>query len=145
VGRWGFLRTQGIVGTSFADGRVGFIVSVSTMDNDGWRKNTAPSARDAAAEHKDGINLRTLLRPTDSSKITLGYGVLKYDWRWAGTMPLDAANAAKLANVDLNGTNLRSVYHDQDWQQIVPGAYGQYIDEYRTTTVRLQKLVGEHG
>lgn len=145
VGSWGFLRTQSNVGTSFAGGRVGFIVTGSTMDNDGWRKNTAPSARDAAAEHKDGINLRTLLRPTDSTKITLGYGILRYDYRWAGTMPLDAANAAKLANVDLNGTNLRSVYHEQDWQQVVPGAYGQYIDEYRTTAVRLQQLVGERG
>ncbi|MBA3033290.1 MAG: TonB-dependent receptor plug domain-containing protein [Gammaproteobacteria bacterium] len=145
LGSWGFERTKAYAGGSFADGRVGFIVTGSTMDNDGWRKNTAPGASDAAAEHKDGLTLRTLVRPTDSTKLTLGYSELKYDFRWAGPIPLNAAEAAKLRNVTLNGTNLRSVYHENDWRQVVPGAYGQYIDNYVTTSLRLQQLVGERG
>lgn len=145
LGSWGFERTKGYAGGSFADGRVGFIVTGSTLDNDGWRKNTAPSNSDSAAEHKKGATLRTQIRPTDSTKITLGYSELKYDFRWAGPIPLNAAEAAKLANQTLNGTNLRSVYHENDWRQTVPGAYGQYIDEYTTGSFRLQQLVGERG
>lgn len=145
LGSWGFERSKGYVGGSFADGRVGFIVTGSTMDNDGWRKNTAPSATNAAAEHKDGLSLRTLIRPTDSTKLTLGYSELKYDYRWAGPIPMNATEAAKLKNVALNGTNLRTVYLDNDWQQVVPGTYGQYIDNYVTTSLRLQQLVGERG
>lgn len=145
AGSWGFLRSKGYVGGSFADGRVGFIFTGSTMDNDGWRKNTAASARDAADEHKNGVALRTLVRPTDSTKLTFGYSELKYDYRWAGPIPLNAAEAAKLRNVVLNGANLRSVYHDNDWRQVTPGTYGQYIDEYRTASLRLQQLVGERG
>lgn len=145
LGSWGFERTKAYVGGSFADGRVGLMLSGSTMDNDGWRKNTAPGASDAAAEHKDGLTLRTLIRPTDSTKLTLGYSELKYDFRWAGPIPLNAAEAAKLRNVALNGTNLRSVYHENDWRQVTPGTFGQYIDNYATTSLRLQQLVGERG
>lgn len=145
IGSWDFQRTKGYAGGSFADGRVGFIVTGSTMDNDGWRKNTAPSATDAAAEHKNGVALRTLVRPTDSTKLTLGYSELKYDYRWAGPIPLDATQAARLRNVTLNGTNLRSVYHENDWQQVTPGTYGQYIDTYVTTSLRLQQLIGDRG
>ncbi|MDP1652623.1 MAG: TonB-dependent receptor plug domain-containing protein [Rhodocyclaceae bacterium] len=145
IGSWDFQRSKGYVGGSFADGRIGFIVTGSTMDNDGWRKNTAPGASDAAAEHKDGLTLRTLIRATDSTKLTLGYSELKYDYRWAGPIPMNATEAAKLKNFALNGTNLRTVYHDNDWQQVVPGTYGQYIDTYTTGSLRLQQLIGEHG
>ncbi|MEW6293878.1 MAG: TonB-dependent receptor [Pseudomonadota bacterium] len=145
IGSWDFQRTKGYAGGSFADGRVGFIITGSTMDNDGWRKNTAPSASDAAAEHKNGVALRTLVRPTDSTRLTLGYSELKYDYRWAGPIPLDANQAARLRNATLNGTNLRSVYHENDWRQVTPGTYGQYIDTYVTTSLRLQQLIGERG
>lgn len=145
AGSWGFLRTKGNVGASFADGRVGFILIGSDLDNGGWRKSTAPAAKDAAAEHKKGLTLRTLIRPTDSTKLTLGYSELNYDYRWAGPIPLNAAEAAKLKNVAQNGTNLRSVHLGNDWQQVVPGTYGQYINEYKTTSLRLQQLVGDRG
>jgi len=145
AGSWGFKRTQGNVGTSFMNDRIGFIVTGSNMDNDGWRKNTAPGARDAAAEHKNGATLRTQFKPTDSTRVTLGYGELKYDFRWAGPIAMNATEAAKLRNVALNGANLRSVYHENDWQQVTPGTYGQYIDEYKTTSFRMQQLVGNRG
>ncbi len=145
IGSWDYQRTKGYAGGSFADGRVGFIVTGSTMDNDGWRKNTAPSATDASAEHKNGVALRTLVRPTDSTRLTLGYSEVKYDYRWAGPIPLDATQAAMLRNVTLNGTNLRSVYHENDWQQVTPGTYGQYIEAYSTGSFRLQQLVGAGG
>lgn len=145
AGSWGFQRTQGNIGKSTEDGRLGFIVTGSAMNNDGWRKNTAPGAQDAAAEHKDGLTLRTQLKPTDSTKVTLGYSELKYDFRWAGPIAMNAIEAAKLKNVVLNGTNLRSVYLDNDWQQVTPGTYGQHIDEHRTTSLRLQQLVGSRG
>lgn len=145
IGSWDFQRTKGYAGGSFADGRVGFIVTGSTMENDGWRKNTAPANNDPAAEKKHGVSVRTLLRPTDSTKITLGYGENKYDYRWAGPIPMNATEANKLSNQVLNGINLRSVYHDNDWRQTVPGTYGQYIDSYATGSFRLQQLVGEKG
>lgn len=145
LGSWGFQRTKGYAGGSFADGRLSFIITGSTMDNDGWRKNTAGSNNDSAAEHKNGVSLRTQIRPTDSTKITLGYSELKYDFRWAGPIALNATEAAKLANTSLNGTNLRSIYHEADWRQTVPGAYGQYIDKYTTGSFRLQQLIGERG
>lgn len=145
IGSWDYQRTKGYAGGSFADGRIGFIVTGSTMDNDGWRKSTAPSATDAAAEHKNGVALRTLVRPTDSTRLTLGYSEVKYDYRWAGPIPLDATQAARLRNVTLNGTNLRSVYHENDWQQVTPGTYGQYIEAYSTGSFRLQQLVGTGG
>lgn len=145
AGSWGFKRTQGNVGTTLADGRVGFILTGSDLENDGWRQSNAPGAKDAAAEQKHGLTLRTLLRPTDSTKINLGYGELKYDYRWAGPIPMNATEAAKLKNVALNGVNLRSVYLEKDWQPVVPGTYGQYIDEYKTSTFRLQQLIGDRG
>ncbi|MBI5109077.1 MAG: TonB-dependent receptor plug domain-containing protein [Rhodocyclales bacterium] len=145
AGSWGFLRTRGNVGASLADGRVGFILVGSDLDNGGWRKSTAAAAKDAAAEHKKGLTLRTLIRPTDSTKLTLGYGEVNYNYRWAGPIPINATEGAKLKNVAQNGTNLRSVHLANDWQQVVPGTYGQYIDEYKTTSLRLQQLVGERG
>lgn len=145
TGSWGFKRSQGYAGTSFADGRVGLIVTGSDMENDGWRQSNAPGAKNSAAEQKHGLTGRTLLRPTDSTKITVGYGELRYDYRWAGPIAINATEAAKLKNVALNGVNLRTVYFDKDWQPTTPGTYGQYIDEYRTTSIRLQQLVGERG
>ncbi|MDO8930834.1 MAG: TonB-dependent receptor plug domain-containing protein [Rhodocyclaceae bacterium] len=145
AGSWGFLRTQGSAGTGFADGRFSFIVTGSSMDNGGWRKSSAPSAQDAAAEHKDGLNVRAQFRPTDSTRITLGQSQLRYDYRWAGSLPLNANEAAKLKNVSLNGANLRETYFDKDWRQVVPGTFGQYIDTYKTTSLRLQQLIGERG
>ncbi|BCB25173.1 hypothetical protein SKTS_00590 [Sulfurimicrobium lacus] len=125
AGSWGFQRTQGNAGTSTADGRFGFIVSGSTMDNDGWRLSSAPAAKDAAAEHKDGQSLKTQFRPTDSTKITLGLSQLHYDYRWAGS--------------------LRMTKFDQDWRQVEAGTYGQAIDDYETYSARLQQLIGERG
>ncbi len=145
AGSWGFVRSKGNVGASFADGRVGFILVGSQMENDGWRKNTAPGAQNAAAEDKHGVTFRTTVRPTDSTKLTLGYGELRYDYRWAGPIPLNGAAASALRNVTVNGTNLRSVFLANDWQQVVPGTYGQYIDKYKTTSLRLQQLIGERG
>lgn len=144
-GSFGFQRTKANVGASFADGRVGFLISGSQMDNDGWRGNTAPGASNPAEEHKRGATLRTVLRPTDSTRLTLGYSELSYDYRWAGPIPLNAAEAAKLRNRSVNGSNLRSVYLDNDWRQTVPGTYGQYSDDYQTMTARLQQMIGERG
>lgn len=145
IGSWDFQRSKGYVGGSLADGRIGFILTGSTMENDGWRKNTAPANNDPAAEKKQGAAFRTLFRPTDSTKLTLGYSELTYNFRWAGPIPMNASEAAKLRNQSLNGTNLRSVYFDNDWQQTVPGTFGQYIDNYRTGSFRLQQLLGEKG
>lgn len=145
LGSSDFRRTQGHAGGSFADGRVGLIVTGSTLENDGWRKNTAPANNDPAAEKKHGATLRTLLRPFDSTRITLGYGVNNYDYRWAGPIPMNAAEAAKLSNVTLNGSDLHSVHFDNDWRQTVPGTYGRYLDDYVTGSFRLQQLVGARG
>jgi outer membrane receptor protein involved in Fe transport len=125
AGSWGFQRTQGNIGTGFADGRFSFIVTGSKMDNDGWRQSSAPGAKDAAAEHKDGLTLRTQFRPTDSTRITVGYSQLKYDYRWAGP--------------------LKMTKFDQDWRQVEAGTFGQFIDDYKTTSFRIQQLVGERG
>lgn len=144
-GSYGFKRTKFFAGDTFADGRLGVVLTGSSLDFDGWRKNTAPANNNPAEEHKDGFGLRTIFKPTDSTKVTLGLNHLKYNYRWAGPIPLTQAGADALNNVSLNGTNLRSVYHDQDWQQTVPGTYGEYDDEYRTTSFRLQQLVGDKG
>ena len=145
AGSWGFKRSQAHAGSSFADGRVGLLLIGSDMENDGWRQSNAPGAKNAAAEDKHGLTARLTLRPTDSTRLTLGLSELHYDYRWAGPIPINAGEAAKLKNVALNGVNLRSVHHDKDWQPTLPGTYGQYIDEYRTTALRLQQLVGERG
>lgn len=145
VGSWDFLRTKGYAGNSFFDGKLGLIVTGSTMKNDGWRKNTAPANSNPATEDKHGLTVRGVVRPTDTTKIGFGYSELKYDFRWAGPVPLTGTEAAKLKNVALNGTNLRSVFLENDWQQTVPGAYGQYIDKYATTSLRLQQLIGDRG
>ena len=50
---------------------------------------------------------------------------MKYDYRWAGSLAMTKFN--------------------QDWQQTEAGTYGQSIDEYKTTSLRLQQLVGERG
>lgn len=125
LGSWGFRRTQGNIGTGFADGRASFIVTGSQMDNDGWRKSKTPGAENAAEEHKDGVSLRTQFRPTDSTKLTVGYGQLKYDYRLAGALELSAFN--------------------QDWRQVPEGTYGRQMDEYTTQSLRLQQLVGTQG
>lgn len=145
AGTWGFLRTVGNVGTTVADGRAGLLINASTMDNDGWRKNMTSGNNDAASEHKDGLALRTLFRPTDSTKVTIGADRLKYDLQLPGAIPLNATEAAKLKNVSINGTNLRSVNWENDWQQTVPGTNGRVIDEYETYTASLQQLVGTRG
>lgn len=145
AGSWGFLRTSGNVGTSVADGRFGFLINASTMDNDGWRRNMASGHNDAASEHKDGLAFRALVRATDSTRITVGADRLKYDFQLAGAIPLNATEAAKLKSASINGTNLRSVSWENDWQHTVPGTYGQTIDEYETYTASLQQLVGTRG
>lgn len=125
LGSWGFARTQGNVGTTSADGRYGFIATGSAMDNDGWRKNNAAANQNSAAEHKDGQAIKGFIRLTDSTKLTLGYDQLHYDYRWAGAVAMTQFN--------------------QDWQLTTPGTYGQSIDYYKTTSLRLQQLVGERG
>ncbi len=144
-GSYGFKRTKFFAGDSFADGRLGVILTGSTLDFDGWRKNSAPANNNPAEEHKDGLALRTLFKPTDSTNITLGLNYLKYDYRWAGPIPLTAASTSGLKNWVLNGTNIQSVSHDRDWQQTVPGTYGEYDDEYRTMSFRVQQLIGDRG
>lgn len=145
VGSWDFQRTTGYVGTTVADGRFGFLINASTMDNDGWRKNMTSGNSDAAAEHKDGLAFRALIRATDSTRITIGADRLKYDFQLAGAIPLNATEAAKLKNASINGTNLRSVYWNNDWQETVPGTSGRTIDEYETYTASLQQLIGARG
>lgn len=125
IGSWGFARTQANAGYSTEDGRLGFILTASTMDNDGWRKNKADANQYAAAEHKDAIALKTVIRPFESTKITFGADQLRYDYRWAGSL-----NMNKWA---------------QDWRQVEAGTYGQSIDDYRTQTVRLQQMLGERS
>ena len=125
IGSFGLRRTQFNVGHTFGEGRFGFLVTGSTMDNDGWRKSSAPGGQDAAAEHKDGLTFRGVFRPTDTTKITFGHSHLKYDFRWAGPLRVSLFN--------------------QNWQQTERGTYGQYIDTYRTTSFRLQQAVAERG
>jgi iron complex outermembrane receptor protein len=125
AGSWGFTRTQANIGSSFMDGRFGFIITGSSMDNDGWRLSRAPGARNAAAEHKDAVSIRPQFRLTDSTTITLGYSQLDYDFRWAGPV--------KMANFN------------QDWRLTEAGTFGQYIDEYTTKSFRVQQMVGDHG
>jgi iron complex outermembrane receptor protein len=125
AGSWGFLRTTGNVGTSTTDGRFGVIATASTMDNDGWRRNEAAANQNAAAEHKDGRSIKALFRPTESTKVGLGYEKLDYDYRWAGT--------------------LRMSKWEQDWRQVEAGTYGQSIDSYETLSGRIQQLIGERG
>jgi iron complex outermembrane receptor protein len=125
LGSWGFNRTQGYVGTSMAHGSVGLIVTGSNLDFDGWRKNSAPENSDSAAEHKTGKGIKAYFRPTEITKITLGYDELHYDYRWAGTLPW--------------------AQWQQDWRQTVAGTYGQSIDDYTTKQVRLQQFIGESG
>jgi len=125
LGSFGFRRTQGNVGTSTADGRFGFIVTGSTLDYDGWRQSPAPGAKDAAAEHKDALTFQGAFRPTGSTRIALGLSEVKYDFRWAGPLRLSK--------------------FEQDWRQTEAGTYGQYIDTYKTTTLRLQQFIGDRG
>lgn len=123
LGMWGFKRTQGSVGTTFADGRIGVILNGSMMDNDGWRKNDAAANRDSAAEHKNGMAFRGVVRPTDTTKINFGVDQLYYDYRWAGAIGMDKFK--------------------QDWRQTEAGTYGQYIDNYVTHSIGLQQLIGD--
>lgn len=147
VGSWGYTRTQGVVGASTDDGRFGFILNGSIMDYDGWRKSTAPGqeSKNASANERDGASFRTLLRPTDSTSLTLGYDWLRNDFRLPGAIPLNATEAAKLKNASINGSRLRSVTYESDWQQIAPGTYGRSIDDYETYSARLKQLIGERG
>jgi len=124
-GSWGFQRTQGNAGASTEDGRFGFIVTGSNMDNDGWRRNTAAAQQNAAAEHKNGQSLKVFGRLTDTTKLTLGYDQLHYDYRWAGSLAMSKFN--------------------KDWRQVEAGTFGQSIDDYQTTSLRLQQLLGERG
>lgn len=145
VGSWDFLRTQGYIGTSSEDGRWGFMLNGSMMENGGWRKYATGTAGNAAAEKKDGQALKVMFRPTDSTKITLGADRVHYDFRLAGAIPLDAAEAAKLKNASINGVSLRSVYWAKDWRYVIPGTYGQSINDYETYTANLQQAIGERG
>lgn len=125
LGSWGFNRTQANIGSTVANGRFGYVVSASTMNNDGWRKNDAAADQNSAAENKYGGGIKTFFRPTETTKITLGYDQLHYDYRWAGT--------------------LRMTKFDQDWRQSESGTYGKSIDDYTTQSLRLQQFVGERG
>lgn len=125
AGSWGFDRTQGNVGGSFADGRIGLIVTGSRMKNDGWRVGRTPGAGNSAAEQKEAVSIRPQFRLTDSTTITLGHSQLKYDFRWAG--PVTMAN------------------FNQDWRLSEAGTYGRYINDYQTNSLRVQQLVGDHG
>lgn len=122
-GSWGFNRTQGNVGASTEDGRFGFILNGSMMDNDGWRRNNAAANQNSAAEHKNGVALRGVIRPTDTTKINLGIDQLYYDYRWAGGLSM---------------TDFK-----QDWRQTVDGTYGQYIDNYLTRSISVQQMIGD--
>lgn len=125
VGDWGFMRSQAYAGTSFADGRVAVLLGGSDMKNDGWRQNQAAANQNSAAEKKDGQSVKVLVRPTDSTNITVGASRLHYDYRWAGS--------------------LRMTKFNQDWRQTETGTYGQSIDTYDTVTARLQQMVGDKG
>lgn len=145
VGSWGFSRTGGNIGNTYADGRFGFLFNASTMDNDGWRKSVATGNNDAAQEHKDGMSLRFMAHPTDSTRLTFGADRLEYDYHLAGAIPLNATEAAKLKNALVNGVSLRSVNWENDWQPTVPGTDGRTLNIYETLSLNLQQLVGEHG
>jgi outer membrane receptor protein involved in Fe transport len=125
LGSWGFERSQGYAGTTSKDGRFGFMVSGSTMNNDGWRRNNAAANQNSAAERKDGLAFKALIRATDSTNISVGLGRLHYDYRWAGTLPM--------------------VRFEQDWRQSEPGTYGQAINDYQTWSGRIQQLIGDRG
>jgi iron complex outermembrane receptor protein len=145
LGSWGFARTGGNVGKTTDDGRFGFLFNASTMDNDGWRKNIASGNDTAAEEHKDGVAFRTLLRASDSTKLTLGIDQLHYDYHLAGALPLNATEAAKLKDGIINGVSLRDVYWDRDWQPSVPGTDGQTDHTFKTFSANLQQLIGSRG
>jgi iron complex outermembrane receptor protein len=145
-GDWGFQRTQGSIGKTTANGKFGFLLTGSTMDNDGWRRQPAATNNpDSATEHKEGAGLRTLFRPSDTTRVTLGLDKLTYDFRQAGALPMDATESAKLRNATLNGVALRSVNWASDWRNSVPGIYGQNVDDYQTYTARLQQTIGERS
>jgi len=122
-GSWGFNRSQGNVGTTFADGRIGVLLDGSTMDNDGWRRNHAADNQDAAAEHKYGEAFRAVVRLTDTTKLNVGLDQLHYDYRWAG--------------------GLRMSKFNQDWRQVEAGTYGQYVDDYATRSISVQQMLGD--
>jgi len=124
-GSWGFKRTQGNVGTTMANGRAGFIVTGSKLDNDGWRNDGATANANSAAEHKNGEGIKAFFRLTETTKVSVGYDQLQYDYRWAGT--------------------LRMTKFNQDWRQSEAGTYGQSIDDFKTKSVRLQQFIGERG
>jgi outer membrane receptor protein involved in Fe transport len=145
IGSWDFQRTAGSIGTSVQDGGVGILVAGSTMDNDGWRKSTAAANNNAAAEHKDGASIHTAFRVAESTKLNVGLDRLKYDYRLAGAIPMNASEAAKLKNANINGANLRSVSWANDWQHVVPGTYGRAINDYETYSGRLQQFIGKSG
>lgn len=145
LGSWGFSRTGGNVGKTTEDGRFGFLLNGSTMDNDGWRKNVASGKNNAAEEHKDGLAFRTQIRATDTTKLTLGADRLRYDYHLAGALPLNVTEAAKLKDASINGVNLRDVYFENDWQPSVPGTDGQTDHTFQTFSANLQQLIGARG
>lgn len=145
LGSWGFSRTGGNVGKTTEDGRFGFLLNGSTMDNDGWRKNVASGKNNAAEEHKDGLAFRTQIRATDTTKLTLGADRLRYDYHLAGALPLNVTEAAKLKDASINGVNLRNVYFGNDWQPSVPGTDGQSDHTFQTFSANLQQLIGARG
>lgn len=145
LGSWGFSRTGGNVGKTTEDGRFGFLLNGSTMDNDGWRKNVASGKNNAAEEHKDGLAFRTQIRATDTTKLTLGADRLRYDYHLAGALPLNVTEAAKLKDASINGVNLRNVYFGNDWQPSVPGTDGQSDHTFQTFSANLQQMIGARG
>lgn len=147
LGSWGLKRTQGSASGSFADGKIGLLLDGSWMDYDGWRTNKAALAqKDSAAEKKNGAAVKALLRPTDTTKVTVSYNYVKYDYRAPGAIPLNATESAKIPkNPSINGVDIRSVNFDGDWQQSMPGTYSRTIHDYDMTFMRLQQMVGDKG
>jgi len=145
VGSWGFTRTGGNVGKTSEDGRIGFLLNASTMDNDGWRRNVVSGEKKAAEEHKDGVAFRTQIRASDTTKLILGADRLRYDYHLAGALPFNATEAAKLKDATINGVNLRDVYWDKDWQPSVPGTDGRTDHTFQTFSANLQQLIGARG
>lgn len=145
LGSWGFSRTGGNVGKTTEDGRFGFLLNGSTMDNDGWRKNVTSGKNNAAEEHKDGLAFRTQIRATDTTKLTLGADRLRYNYHLAGALPLNVTEAAKLKDASINGVNLRDVYFENDWQPSVPGTDGHTDHTFQTFSANLQQLIGARG
>ena len=118
VGSYGLTRTQGTVGTTTENGVLGFFLAGSTMNDNGWRDNGV------AGERKDGLSGKIVLKPTDSTKISLGLDRVYFDFHLAGFIPTSQFNA--------------------DWRQSLPKGYGETVSNYFTPSLHVQQEIGEH-